>query len=1018
MKLWLSLALLLLCLLPHAVFADDSFQKSLINSEDSITMRMLRLTSNRAKAYAGGSPDLGYTVSYTMGGHKLDYYFLNREGYAESFKETGGPLLYNKIGINFKDTILNPSSFVFICYTALLTLMVGFAWFRRLNEVSKGKGSMDVIPFILKLLVGLIVAYNIPLVYSIAMTVKDIGLLIVVTGLRQTDSPAQQTTFSAGTMGATSERDEGIRNGIETFLNQKLAPLGDGNAKESGRARLVALVAMYNSYVRTIKDKGVEAAFVTPPSDPDSYITTSPITGIWGASASESLPAQKVYCEKIDDWSADLLPIEYVGFTSGQSEIHNTSFPESLMDKIQTTSSDATEKQMAVANFQNVVGGKIKDDGTMEPLIDSPSALISLAGTYTKGGTAHYGCLKRDDACNPQKILASCAPDVTSALWLRSQLVDALNAYMRNFDAFNYHTSVGAGYVGRAISVADDQAVNMIGWKLTATSFVTDYATFHPTNGSLRDFFTNFDSDADGAIIDDETLGDNLFEYDSRWALGEYATGDSAYRDDIAKATVKYLNSTFFNGSGGLGASVMTSSCPEGFVDLDTSKGIVAGILGVISDVVRDFARACIWVVHKFWTPCVAALADFIFNIIIEFYVYILWLAYPFWFHDKTSKAFTGALNTLVSVSCTAATFALMIVMFDGFTGYLLDSVLGNDAYAIAMGVVATFSLSAFIGIAFGYAIFYIIGTFKCFTIAPKVFQAFLAGSNVITPMIGAVATAAIGGLAGAVAGTMLGAKAIGGLKGSAIGQSVGKGVGGLVKGAGAWVGDKTGLSSVGQKLGSSAPGRWAKGVKSKFTDAAMAADTAISKDGRPKFLGAIASDMTSAKHRAANAVHNPKQALASFAKSPAAALLAIGVGGMLGDPTKMLGAVGGLMAVQRFAPQGSGSGTASKPSEDTPNKETDTAPNTPPPPSRDIDAINNDVASLRSNYTGTAAQQAQKVKLKREVEVEIETTVRTIEHVTNAGGDATRAQAKLRVLETNQRRLNDLDRQDPPPAS
>jgi hypothetical protein len=197
-----------------------------------------------------------------------------------------------------------------------------------------------------------------------------------------------------------------------------------------------------------------------------------------------------------------------------------------------------------------------------------------------------------------------------------------------------------------------------------------------------------------------------------------------------------------------------------------------------------------------------------------------------------------------------------------------------------------------------------------------------------------------------------------------------------------------------------------------------MAADTAISKDGRPKFLGAIASDMTSAKHRAANAVHNPKQALASFAKSPAAALLAIGVGGMLGDPTKMLGAVGGLMAVQRFAPQGSGSGTASKPSEDTPNKETDTAPNTPPPPSRDIDAINNDVASLRSNYTGTAAQQAQKVKLKREVEVEIETTVRTIEHVTNAGGDATRAQAKLRVLETNQRRLNDLDRQDPPPAS
>ncbi len=119
-------------------------------------------------------------------------------------------------------------------------------------------------------------------------------------------------------------------------------------------------------------------------------------------------------------------------------------------------------------------------------------------------------------------------------------------------------------------------------------------------------------------------------------------------------------------------------------------------------------------------------------------------------------------------------------------------------------------------------------------------------------------------------------------------------------------------------------------------------------------------------------------------------------------------------MVAQRFTPQGSGSGTAAKSSVETSGDSPDSN-NAPEQKPRGVDEISRDVANLQSNYTGTAEQQRQKVTLKREIDVEIETTVNKIERITEAGGNPSQAQARLSALQRQQRNLNALDSKDSP---
>ncbi len=64
--------------------------------------------------------------------------------------------------------------------------------------------------------------------------------------------------------------------------------------------------------------------------------------------------------------------------------------------------------------------------------------------------------------------------------------------------------------------------------------------------------------------------------------------------------------------------------------------------------------------------------AMYVFDIIIEVYVFFIWLAYPLWFYKGTEKAFTGALNVFTVACLTPAVFTLLFVIWDAFIGFMI----------------------------------------------------------------------------------------------------------------------------------------------------------------------------------------------------------------------------------------------------------------------------------------------------------------------------------------------------------
>jgi len=64
--------------------------------------------------------------------------------------------------------------------------------------------------------------------------------------------------------------------------------------------------------------------------------------------------------------------------------------------------------------------------------------------------------------------------------------------------------------------------------------------------------------------------------------------------------------------------------------------------------------------------------AMYVFDLIIEVYVFVIWLAYPLWFYSGTEKAFTGALNVFTVACLTPAVFTLLFVIWDAFIGFMI----------------------------------------------------------------------------------------------------------------------------------------------------------------------------------------------------------------------------------------------------------------------------------------------------------------------------------------------------------
>jgi hypothetical protein len=78
--------------------------------------------------------------------------------------------------------------------------------------------------------------------------------------------------------------------------------------------------------------------------------------------------------------------------------------------------------------------------------------------------------------------------------------------------------------------------------------------------------------------------------------------------------------------------------------------------------------------------------AMYVFDLIIEVYVFVIWLAYPLWFYSGTEKAFTGALNVFTVACLTPAVFTLLFVIWDAFVGFMIYWCNGGAITSLAGG--------------------------------------------------------------------------------------------------------------------------------------------------------------------------------------------------------------------------------------------------------------------------------------------------------------------------------------------
>ena len=87
---------------------------------------------------------------------------------------------------------------------------------------------------------------------------------------------------------------------------------------------------------------------------------------------------------------------------------------------------------------------------------------------------------------------------------------------------------------------------------------------------------------------------------------------------------------------------------------------------------IKGFSKSVIDIMAYSRDQIITRGAMYVFDMIIEVYVFVIWLAYPLWFYKGTEKAFTGALNVFTVACLTPAVFTLLFVIWDAFIGFMI----------------------------------------------------------------------------------------------------------------------------------------------------------------------------------------------------------------------------------------------------------------------------------------------------------------------------------------------------------
>ena len=886
------ITLLSLLLLPLAGWAaTENLSSSLWG--DTITLRLLQNSSVRAAEAAKELGANAYTYDITYHGQKYSFASLSMDGYAKDVRATGGRFLHS-VGLDFscalgKDkgafTYTHP---LFLVYNAFLVFMIAIYWFSKVNKAAQGKTDLEIIPFIVKLAVGLIVSYNIPFVYSVAMTLKDLGLRVV------TYAVSDSKDYQGNTQPSAVMQNLAFASG---------APIQNSSAREIGISDSIK-----DAITRPINFPPITS--ITPTVDSSGNV--KPVD--------EETRARNSGRRRLADLVADL--------NAKILDFQQRAIPVSI-----TTDAGKASTDESVINVVPVDLGKTDKNLAMRQIIDfvgfSPGTDTLSLGVYGTEG------LSRNDATSADKILSTVASDVDSAAALASRYAVRLNDFMRlqalsyqndkeitiasslfpNATFFRYSLD-GSAYRSRAFPSGSNSAsaTKPLGSILlgadqsrgdqNATSSASDKQYSQDVQQEAGKFLSRFMFAGNASFDPVKSLPDEV--------SGGYKIPNNA-DDSVWWGTIKRLPGATASTIGEYASAPVT---------------MLTNVFGWLTDIPRLIANCFIAITKWFWVPLITYVAQFFFNITIEAYSYILWLAYPFWFYEKTKKAFTGAVNTLISVSFTAATFSLLCLIFEALAGQVLHyacTVVGGTFLVSQAGLAiftgglsAGITLFAIFALGVGFSIFYMVGTFLCLRISPSVFKAFQEGTSVVAPMITAAGAAIVSGVAGgALAG--LGVAAGGGALAGALGKS-------QVLGA-AKKGLSNAASGVTQRIGrvagptlssaaSSTAGQFALKAAGKVASVAGKAGTAIKRARGAVTNNAVGRDVKSVagavRNKAQAIAKDPVSALANLGQSKFGQAFVAGAAGFSGDigaPLKTLGAT--ILATAVLNNQGQGGGSS-----------------------------------------------------------------------------------------------------------
>lgn len=861
------------------------------NATNTISTQLLALESANISAMRAEfqTQDI-IPYSFKIKGEEHTGNLLTPTGYAKVFKETGGPYL-RWLGLDFRH-FTDPRKPYFYLYTGLLVFMIGLQWFSMVNATASGKGKFEVIPLLLKLMMGLVVAYNLPFVYGMAMSLKNLGTQIVAMAISNESSAERLSAAGANAPIIINARQEAVREGAKRAL------------------------ASMSVTISEVEPKSV----TIPGKTKTTKVHTGP--GEW---TDKEVPDGPATINILDTATADR--------NSGRARV--AALTVALNKRIGllyggrfVTLADSKGAKIGPSSINfvgfpkpppNYVVVSIPGQGAVPMPTNDKSGRV-ITNPYTPNGA---GKLDINEALRTDVILQKFAPDEASANFLYDKIVERLADYI-NFASMAYSD---IGQPRESADLSKPSAMNAI--------------RLLESGGAI------------GGVAKETALGDALYALDRDLVINQLNDADMKnYRQAISDATFNWLTSE----APVLDAATTKDTTP------DNAKSwfswVPDGIASLPSKIMQYIIDLVVGIIKWFWIPALARIAAFIFNFTIEFYVYLLWLAYPLWFYKKTEKAFTGALDTMVTTCFTVMTFCLLVYVFESFAGWLRSSlttsmVLGvagflsgaaGGAAAIASGAVSTggavaapilvgAALGSLAAIGVGHAVFYVVGTFLCFRLAPKVFQAWKEGTSVVAPMVSAAATAMMSGLAGGVlAGFGAGAAGAGMLtaagKSGALG-AVGKKIGRFA--------ENTGLNKVAGGIKSIASSAVSPLKKvAALSERAPALSRVARQQG--SISKGIAADILSVGSsigtRTKQFMQDPMSGLGRMAQSTAAKIGVVTASGFGGDPNKPIENLGKLMfATELLRRQGGQQSTTVPGSSEDRNTTTSTTNNPPPPP-------------------------------------------------------------------------------------